>query len=78
MNYPTVTTLLLTLLFASPNIFGQELEIDYGTATITEGYCVSLDTESPIAEYYSIDISHLSFDTELEAVNKFVAKKFKQ
>lgn len=69
MKYPTLITLFLAFVFASSNMFAQE--IDYGTATVTEEYCVSLDTELPIAEYYTIDISHLHLITELEAVNKF-------
>jgi hypothetical protein len=69
MKYLTITTVFLALIFASSNSFAQDIE--YGTATVTEEYCVSLDTESPIAEHYSIDISHLHLMTELEAVNKF-------
>ncbi|NOQ75350.1 MAG: hypothetical protein GQ574_25290 [Crocinitomix sp.] len=71
MNYLTMTTLLLALIFAPMSIFAQDEGIDYGTATVTEEYCVSLNTEVPISEYYSIDISHLDITTELEAVNNF-------
>lgn len=69
MKYLTTTNVFLALIFASSNSFAQEIE--FGTATVTEDYCVSLDTESPISKHYSIDISHLHLMTALEAVNKF-------
>jgi hypothetical protein len=71
MKYLNLTTIILVLIFAPTTIFAQDEEIDYGTATVSEEYCVSLNTESPISEFYSIDISHLHLDTELEAINNF-------
>ena len=70
MKYLTKFTLLLAFVCSSTSMFAQD-EIDYATATVTEEYCVSLDTESPISEYYEIDISHLGLTTELEAVGRF-------
>ncbi|MFT5822167.1 MAG: hypothetical protein ACI8ZM_003423 [Crocinitomix sp.] len=71
MKQLSMTTLLLAFLLAPMSIFAQDEEIEYGTATVSEAYCVSLNTETPISEYYSIDISHLDVATELEAVNNF-------
>ena len=70
MKYLLMTPILWAFLLASTSSFAQD-EIEYGTATVSEEYCVSLDTDSAISEYYSIDISHLNLLTELEAVNNF-------
>ena len=71
MKQLKMTTLLLAFILAPMSMFAQDEEIEYGTATVSSEYCVNLDTEAAISEYYVIDISHLAIATELDAVNNF-------
>lgn len=62
-----------SILFAicSPlGIFAQD-EIDYGAASISPEYCVLIDADSPVKNFYIIDIDHLHIADEIEAVDKF-------
>lgn len=72
MKYPRKALTVCAGLLAATASFGQpEGDFDYATATITEEFCVSLDTEVEVSEYYEIDISHLALESEIEAKNKF-------
>ena len=54
------------------SIFSQTEEvIEYSDATITTEYCVTINTDNPIAEHYVMDISHLHLVTEIDANDKF-------
>ncbi len=65
-------TLLFVVLLAPIYLFSQEEGgIEYESATINDEYCVSLNTDVSISEYYLIDISHLHLHSEKEAKGKF-------
>lgn len=51
-------------------IFAQD-EIDYGSASITPEFCVTIDAETPVKNFYVIDIDHLHISDDIDAVNKF-------
>lgn len=70
MNYQLKKVLLAFIAIAPVMSLAQEDE-SYATATITTEYCVSLDSEATISEFYEIDISHLHLPSEIEANNKF-------
>lgn len=70
MKYLTIKALLLGALL-SPTVGLSQHDEGFASATITDEYCVSLDTDLPIAEFYEIDISHLELASETEALNKF-------
>lgn len=70
MNYQFKKALLVFILIAPVMSFAQEDET-YATATITTEYCVNLDPDAAISEYYEIDISHLHLPSEIEANDKF-------
>lgn len=56
----------------SVNSFAQTDEgLDYGNATISEDYCVSINTDDPISEHYEININHLHLASEKEANDRF-------
>ncbi|WP_027421128.1 hypothetical protein [Crocinitomix catalasitica] len=59
------------LLFSSAS-FSQETAdpISYGTATISADFCVVLDAENPIQEYYKASLADLGFESEAEAVKQ--------
>jgi hypothetical protein len=66
-----LTNFLWVFLFASPAFTQIDEHDDHGTASITEELCVTLDAESPIQEFYAIDISHLDFESAKVANDRF-------
>ena len=66
---------LLTLLAISlaSLSFSQDWKegIVFSTATITEDYCVQLDADNPVQEWYEMDITHLGFASQDEANKAF-------
>lgn len=44
---------------------------NFGSATIDANHCVTIDTTSPLQDYYKMDISHLGFATEVDAQKVF-------
>lgn len=62
--------LFLALGFSAMSSFAQDVPIDeLPVATINESYLVTVPA-IPIQEYYFIDISHLTFADEAEAMKK--------
>lgn len=61
--------LICPFLFAN-NSFSQ-VDPSYPSATINSEFCVSISMDSPLSEFYTIDISGLSFESETDAINKF-------
>ena len=52
--------------------FGQTMPTEgIPTATISDNLICTLDADAPLSDYYKIDISHLSFESEEEALLKF-------
>jgi len=64
------SSLTLFALMLPLSMFGQD-EITYGSGTITDSYCVTIDTEFPVTEFYQLDISHLHIVDSIDALNKF-------
>lgn len=64
------SSLILFVLILPFGMFGQD-EITYGSGSITDSYCVTIDSESPVKEFYELDISHLHIVDSIEALNKF-------
>ena len=61
-------TLLLSFVLTSVGSFAQEIAVeDLPVATISDVYYVTLP-EGEVEEYYYIDISHLDFEDEQEAI----------
>ena len=52
------------------NSYSQE-DAAYPSATMDSEFCVSISMASPLSEFYTIDISELTFESELDAINKF-------
>jgi len=61
---------ILFAIFSPFGIFAQD-EIDYGSASITPEFCVTIDAETPVKNFYVIDIVHLHISDDIDAVNKF-------
>lgn len=64
---------LLCLLVFSIQASAQEAT-DVGVAEIDANYCLTLDADEPLREYYTADISAYGFETELEANKVFGTK----
>ena len=64
---------ILAFLCGSLSLSAQE-SADMGTATLDANYCLTLNTDQPLNEFYSADISGLGFDTELDAKKTFGMK----
>ena len=60
-----------TVLVFSSNANGQINPESTGTATISSGYCVSLDDSKPIQNFYEIDITSLHLGSEQLAKARF-------
>jgi hypothetical protein len=59
---------VLTLGLSSVGSFAQDMVVeDLPVATISDVYYVTLP-DAPVEEYYYIDISHLDFEDEQEAI----------
>jgi hypothetical protein len=63
--------LFLICPFLIANNSYSQVEPSYPSATINSEFCVGISMDSPLSEFYTIDISGLSFESELDAVNKF-------
>jgi hypothetical protein len=64
-----VKILFFALCVFTSAAFGQDIPVDeLPTATINENYLLTLDASAPLSEYYKVDISHLTFANENEAV----------
>lgn len=61
---------ILFATLASSAIYAQD-EIDYGSASISPEYCVTIDADSPVKNFYVIDIDHLHISDEIQAIEKF-------
>lgn len=62
-------TWILAVGFLSFASFSQDLDLEsLPTATLTEDFYLTLDPSVPVAEYYLVDISHMGFTTEAEAI----------
>lgn len=49
----------------------QDMDIDaLPTGTLTTGFYLTLDSEVPVSNYYKVDISHMGFENETEAITK--------
>lgn len=60
---------MLVLGFLSFASFSQEVDLEeLPTATLTEDFFLTLDPSVPITEYYYVDISHMGFANETEAI----------
>ncbi len=63
--------LLLTVGLFSIMGYSQEVALDeMPTATLTEGFYLTLDPSAPVSNYYKVDISHMGFVTEEEAIKQ--------
>lgn len=63
-------TLFFALLFCASGSFAQDIPVDeLPIATLDENFFLTLDPESPVSEYYYVDISHLGL-TDEEAFQK--------
>ncbi len=72
MNNLLVSAFIFLSLTISAQSFAQYVdEVEYLSASITTEYCVSLDSSSPVGEYYEMDISHLHLSTEKDANDRF-------
>jgi|GEM_PF-1533353 len=62
-------TWMFVLGFLSFTSYSQALDLEsLPTATLTEGFLLTLDSSLPVADYYYVDISHMGFTSEIEAV----------
>lgn len=61
---------ILFATLAASAIYAQD-EIDYGYASITPEYCVTIDADLPVKNFYVIDIDHLHISDEIQAIEKF-------
>ncbi len=68
-NVRTSSLILFVLMLPFSGI--AQDAIAYGSGTISDTYCVTIDTESPVTEFYQLDISHLHLADSLDAANKF-------
>lgn len=59
------------LLASTAGIAQTDWPESYGTATIDASYCVSIDTGSPLQDFYQISIAHLGFADAVEAQKVF-------
>jgi hypothetical protein len=58
----------LALTLGTLNLSAQDKAGTLQTATIDANYHVTLDPDLPLADFYKVDISHLSFENEAEAI----------
>ena len=64
--------LSLAIGLSAISTFAQDVDVDeLPTAIIADDYIITLDSEVPIQDYYSADISHLDF-ASLEAGQKLL------
>lgn len=61
----------IAVLFFSVLGSAQSDPSTYPVATVTTDYCVQLDTNVPLAEFYKIDITPFGFTTFAEAHDQF-------
>lgn len=61
----------ITMLFISVLGLSQSDLSTYPVATVTTDYCVQLDTNVPLAEFYKIDITPFGFTTFADAHAQF-------
>lgn len=71
MKYLSLKMIVLSFFFSTLSFAQTDEGLDYGNATISEDYCVTIDTDQPIKEFYEIDIAHLHLATEKDADDKF-------
>ena len=61
--------IILTLGLFALNTFAQEPVVEtLPTASIDANYYVTLDLSVPLSEYYKVDITHLEFENETDAI----------
>lgn len=63
--------IVLSFVFSTISFSQTDDGLDYGNATISDHYCVTLDPAQPIQEFYEIDIAHLGLASEKLANDKF-------
>ena len=64
-------SLFLALTLCTFSATAQEGPIeDLPVATLNAGFYLTLDTETPVSNYYYVDISHLDFADETELVKQ--------
>ena len=57
--------------FIASSAFAQDVPVEeLPTATLDENFHLTLNPEAPVSEYYYVDISHLDFANEAEAIKK--------
>ncbi len=64
-------TLFLSIAFISIKSMAQVMPTEgLPTATLDENFHLTLDLALPVADYYKVDISHLEFLNEEDAIKK--------
>ncbi len=64
-------TLFLTIALSAFGLIAQDVPLEeLPTATLNSNFYLTLDSETPVSNYYYVDISHLDFATEADLIKQ--------
>jgi S-methylmethionine-dependent homocysteine/selenocysteine methylase len=64
-------SLFLTMALSTFGLMAQDVPLEeLPTATLNSDFYLTLDSESPVSNYYYVDISHLDFASEAELIKQ--------
>ncbi|NOQ73342.1 MAG: hypothetical protein GQ574_15155 [Crocinitomix sp.] len=64
-------SLFLTMAFSTFGLMAQDVPLEeLPTATLNSDFFLTLDAESPVSNYYYVDISHLDFANEADLIKQ--------
>ncbi|MFT5820944.1 MAG: hypothetical protein ACI8ZM_002192 [Crocinitomix sp.] len=64
-------SLFLTIALSTFGLMAQDVPLEeLPTATLNSDFFLTLDAESPVSNYYYVDISHLDFTSEADLIKQ--------